>query len=180
MKKGGRKPEWLISDERGQSILEFVILVPLLVGILLMLIKANTAVQMAIVNQKYAREQALILALNSPVYPPLRFRAGEQRMEGKAINQMILGVADNVAPEEGDYPPSASTQTLVLYGDQVVGGSDDVKSEPRQRSQVRIRNTVGLCTQSNGIFISGVLTPAWKIREGAVDFAFCRSGVDEQ
>ena len=52
--------------EDGQSIVEFLVSLPLLVGLAVVLIRVNSAIQMSIVNQQYARAQTLNLTYNSP------------------------------------------------------------------------------------------------------------------
>jgi len=56
-----RPPTWLpdLSSERGQSVLEFVFMLPILLGLIVIMVRSNTVIQMSIVNQKYARAQAL-------------------------------------------------------------------------------------------------------------------------
>lgn len=143
-----------IQTEEGQSILEFLILLPILIATPLMLIKVNTAIQMSVVNQQYARSQALFLAFNSPVYPERRFREGPgSTFEERGVDEMVLGVSDNVA--EPNYEPEASTQEIVRLGKDI--GNDEPQSEDaRKRGKIRIRNTVSMCTQYNGAIEEGM------------------------
>lgn len=133
-------------QEDGQSVVEFLVLLPVLVGMAAFLIKVQTAIQVSIVNQQYARAQALFLTYNSPVYPELRLRS-----KFPDDQMMYLGVSDNVAPRdsEGDYIPEASTQKLVRPG-QSLGNNEDKREDVNQRGQIRIRTTVSLCLPMPG------------------------------
>lgn len=134
----------LLQNEEGQSVLEFVLMLPVLLGLTAVVYRVNAAIQMSIVNQQYSRAQALFLAFNSPVYPELRFRMDLQR---KGYNQMVLGVSDNPAPKNEDqYNPEATVWDIAP---RTPGGSNEPQAEPDLRTKVRIRNTVHLCTQSD-------------------------------
>jgi hypothetical protein len=131
-------------NEEGQSIFEFMLMLPMLVGLSVILVRINSAIQSSIVNQKYARAQALFLTFNSAFYPRL-----EQQMSliNYGNNQMILGVSDNPAPVgEGEYLPKASTQ--LISRNKKMQASDAPKEEPNLRANVRVRNSVTLCTQT--------------------------------
>lgn len=133
------------SAESGQSIIEFMFLLPMLVGLAVLLVRVNTAIQISIVNQQYARQHVLFLTYSSPVYPRIRIR--EDSFIERGFNQMLIGVSENLAPE-GSYVPKASTKNIARKPKL---GSNDVKSEPSERGEVRVRTTVSLCTQPNVI-----------------------------
>jgi hypothetical protein len=128
--------------EDGQSIVEFLISLPLLVGLAVVLIRVNSAIQMSIVNQQYARAQVLNLAYNSPFYPEKSRRV---ILERSKMNQLILGVSENI-PGSGNFIPKASTQRVTRLP--TLRGPEVPQEEPKQRANVRIRDTVTLCTQS--------------------------------
>ena len=50
-------------------MLEFLVMLPLMVGLAMLMIRVNTVIQMGIVNQQYARAQALFVAGNGSEYP---------------------------------------------------------------------------------------------------------------
>ncbi len=134
--------------EEGQSVIEFVLLLPLMVGMTVMLVRINTAIQMSIVDQQYARAQTLWLAFNSPVYPQLRLL--EDTVVPNKFSSITLGVSDNVAPDPSEgqpYQPIASTQNITRQPH--VTDSDPHDGNPTQRSLVRVRDTVTMCTQPN-------------------------------
>lgn len=129
---------------------------PLMAGFFLILLRVNMAMQVSIVNQQYARSQALFLAYNSAVYPELRLQ--NSSLNEKRYNQMIIGVSDNTPPDDtgGKYQPRATTQNITQ---KKVGGSEEAHQEPERRAAVRIRNTVTLCTQTNVIDEGGSYKP---------------------
>ena len=129
-------------DEQGQSIVEFLISLPLLIGLALVMIKVNSAIQMSIVDQQYARAQVLNLTYNSPFYPTKDKRSV---LIGSQMNQMIVGVSENL-PGAGNFIPEASTQRITRLPK--APGPEAPQEEPKQRAKVRIRDTVTLCTQS--------------------------------
>lgn len=131
----------------GQSILEFLIVLPLMVGLVMLMVRVNTAIQISIVNQQYTRAQALFIAYNSAVYPRL-----EQRIAGgdkSAFNQMIMGMSFKAISAGDDFTEGNRQPDAPLGIISRKGGSDDPKIEPEQRAKVRIRTTVTLCTQTN-------------------------------
>lgn len=183
-----------LQNDEGQSVMEFLVMMPVLLALVVLVVKIHTAIQISIVNQKYARGRTLFLTYNSPVYPA---RLGSRdlgpnglattELINKHYNRMVIGVsALTVSAEEdfGSLTPRALTQ-LVARSRATATGSNEDKSEPERRSLVRIRTTVALCT------------PSWVIRMGSryeswassqdllgsefspASFAYCRSPLDE-
>jgi hypothetical protein len=133
-----------VSHEEGQSLLEFVLMLPLLVGLSIIMVRVNQAIQVSIVNQQYARADALFLSFNSPIYPVL---AKQTRLIQFGTNQLILGVGDNVAGDgDANYRPKATVQLIARS--KKVQASDAPGEEPPTRSLVRVRGTVTLCTNT--------------------------------
>ena len=134
-------------DQRGQSVVEFLIFLPILVLFVVTTIQVNTAIQIAIVNQKYSRAQTFVLAANSAVYPDLQRRYGPGNFFGdKEIDQMNLGISDNKAVP--GYFPTATVVRVSRRG-KPTGNNEEQKEDHTQRGLVRIRNNVTLCTQFN-------------------------------
>jgi len=130
-----------VSNEEGQSLFEFLLMLPMLVGLTVILVRVNSAIQISIVNQQYARAQTLFLAFNNSTYPVL---SQQSRLIKNGTNQLILGVSDNVADNEG-YTPIASVQMITR--NKSGQASDAPREEPTtMRARVRIRNSVTLCT----------------------------------
>ena len=130
------------TGEAGQSVLEFLLMLPMLVGFVMILMKVNTAIQISIVDQQYARAQTLFLTMNSPFYPT---RATQAALVSVQTNSMLVGVSNNQSTP--GYTPSATTQWVARTSN-AVGADNSPKSEPKRRASVRIRNSVTLCTQN--------------------------------
>src|SRR4051812_17762912 len=96
-------------NDEGQSVLKFLLMLPMMVALVVILVRINTAIQIAIVDQQYSRTQALALSYNSSVYPLLRLR--NPHLTDKGYNQMILGVSSNKA-DSNDYKPEAATHYI--------------------------------------------------------------------
>jgi hypothetical protein len=131
-----------IMDDKGQSVFEFLMMLPMLFGMVIILTRVNTAIQISIVNQQYARAQTLFLAFNSPIYPSLDHQVLD--LIAKSTNQMIVGVSDNPPGASKSYTPQATVQHISRK--KSVPAPDTPNEEPTIRAKVRIRNTVTLCT----------------------------------
>jgi hypothetical protein len=143
-------------DAKGQSILEIVVVLPFLFILVGMLFRLNMGLQMAINNLQYARSQLYILAGNSPEYPRLQFRHKIANEGGgfadKEQDMMVLGVSDPRALAEASsgntMPAIPQKQKITRAG--VAGGSEDA-GEVDSRTNIRIRDTTGMCTQMNSV-----------------------------
>ncbi len=179
------------ADENGQSVIEFLIMLPVMIAMVIILVRVNTAVQISIVNQKYARSHTLALAFNSPIYPARRRSDGSPglamgQMVEKGYNRMVIGVSENAMSEDdgGRYSPKAVTQMVARSQTTSLGAGPD-KEEPDRRSEVRVRTTVSLCSntwviQKNSGWVSyfdyqDQLGPDFS----GSSFALCRSPLDE-
>ncbi len=135
----------ITNEDLGQSIIELILMLPVMIGLIILMIKINTAIQVSIVDQKYARAQALFLTFNSPFYPDIEKQV---KMADYSMNQMLVGVSGNLesSGQGSDYLPEATTQNIARNPR---GQRDDPGKEPiLSRSKVRIRNSVTLCTQN--------------------------------
>jgi hypothetical protein len=84
----------------------------------------------------------LFLAFNHAFYPRVDQR---QKLAENASNQIVLGVSDNAAPNgDEDFSPKATVQLIAR--NRMLPGSETPKEEPMRRTNVRIRDTVTLCT----------------------------------
>jgi hypothetical protein len=134
-------------NEKGQSLLEFLIMLPLMLGLVALMTRVNTAIQASIVEQQYARAQTTWLTFNSPVYPVLRLQATE--LNGKNFNQMMIGVSDNLISSDSNLPVASTTMIARNPAVASRASNADQVDGPTSRALVRIRNTVTLCTQGN-------------------------------
>lgn len=141
-------------DTSGQSVIEFLIVLPLMVGLVVLMVRVNTAIQVSIVNQQYVRAYTLFFAYNSPIYPRLRNRVGA--LDAHGYNQILLGISNQKISEGDGYEQENITpDAAVISLTEKKGGVDDPHVEPELRSRVRVRTTVTLCTQTNVIKNSG-------------------------
>lgn len=174
--------------ESGQSILEFLLMLPMLVGLTIVLVRVNQAIQVSIVNQQYARMQSLWLAFNSPVYPALKLNVGV--ITAQQENQQIILVAGNQAPADGSNiePEAATSYVARKQGLQHLGDGDP---DATQRALVHVRDTVTLCTQSNVVRSKSGYIPIlpmsttapfaptgnYSLSEDVGQFDFCHGGL---
>jgi hypothetical protein len=164
-----------VVNQKGQSLVEVVFLLPIIFGLFVVTSKINTAIQVAIVNQQYARAQALTLAQNSPYYPR---REQQKVMATKNSNQLIMGVADQVLDEDDEGVPKATVQ--VISRTRGLAGSEPQDKEPEKTYHVRLRNTVSLCTHpivvrtQNGYKLYGADQVKENFTPNMLDY--CRNG----
>ena len=126
--------------ESGQSLMEFVLILPVMVGMLMLMLRVSSTIQVSIVNQKYSRLRIFEFAGNAPYYPNLqRFK---DFFVAANTNRMVIGVAEDAISGEGE--PAAPA--LKINSSRVVVGSSEPRAEPDRRSEVRVRNTVEMCT----------------------------------
>ena len=168
----------MTQSQEGQSIVEFLVTLPLMIGLVVVMIRVNSAIQISIVNQQYARTQTLRLAYNSPFYPEKDKRSA---LIGSKMNQLIVGVSEN-QPTSGSFIPEASVQRVTRLP--TAQGPDAPQEEPKQRAKVRIRDTVTLCTQSVVVKPGGGgVTPLMNGESyaanpsGSADYFYCGSEV---
>lgn len=173
--------------DSGQSIVEFLIMLPLLVGLTVVLLRVNSLIQISIVNQQYARAQALWIAFNSPVYPPVYSQGRPLRksaMEEKEYNRMVIGISENQPDgEDGSYTPETQTQ-MIARTKAKAGPEGPPQEEPSERGFVKVRTTVALCSQSFVMQGQGGTVPitSANLREGITpkSFLYCRSPLDQE
>jgi hypothetical protein len=143
-------------DAKGQSLIEIVLVLPVLFLFVTILFKLNLATQMSINNAQYARSQLFVLTANSPEYPRLSFRFRPGLFKNAQQDLMILGVSDpkaiklaNYSADDGGGGMEAipQTQKLDRLGRNIEGS--DERGEQAKRNEIRVRNTASICTQMN-------------------------------
>ena len=183
-------------DSSGQSVMELLFMLPVIIAITVVMTRVNTAIQVSIVNQQYARAQAHWLAFNSAVYPELRLRTRDFMSANRGYNQLLLGISGDTPPaDETIYNPSAMVYEITR-NKQVDSGANTIQAEQvSTRGKVRIRTTVSLCTQANVIGQGKTAVPllvlngkapyhpvtgeqgTWKIRD-STPFDWCTRPLD--
>ena len=167
----------VVSQQKGQSLLEFLFALPVMFGITLILIRVNTAIQSSIVQQKYARGTATFLTWNSPYYPEVnnakRMGYGGQNEGPTGTNEFILGVMANASNPDGSTTPMALDVPVTKKGPK-----HPPQGIPDQAKSIFLRNTVSLCTKTH-MLANGALIHYGNvgINEQAT-FDFCRGRYD--
>src|SRR4051812_28584394 len=98
-----------LNQEEGQSIIEFLLMLPMILALTFILFRVNSAIQVSIVNQQYSRAQILFLTYNNPYYPELD---KQQNMRQSGNNQMVVGVSDKLAVGSAKFHPDATVQLI--------------------------------------------------------------------
>jgi hypothetical protein len=136
--------------EKGQTLLEVTFLLPFLLLFVILLYKIMIASQMSIVNSQYARSQVYVLLSNNSDYPRIYFRKLPSMFIAKDQDRMILGVADpKAASPDTSIEPMPQLYSISRKGTSVPGSNDT--GEVKLRTEVRVRNTSGICTQLNDL-----------------------------
>ena len=144
-----------IANKKGQSILEVIFVLPLLLLFVALLYKVNMAVQMAINNAQFSRSQVFTLTANSPNYPRLQFAFyNTATFAGNQQDRLVMGVADPTAlsgsnAATGKIDPIPQTQKIGRANTSVKGSTE--AGEVNLRTEIRVRNTSAICTQLNSI-----------------------------
>lgn len=173
-------------DEKGQSIIEFIFMMPVLVGLFVLMYRFNSAIQISIVNQRYMRSHMLGINFNSPVYPQRSLISASFANTGAKTNQFVMGVSEDTwFADDGETVEKHSPQVMkqLIARSKNKMGPDPENEEPERRGNVRIRSTIAMCTQSNVVGGTGKLairTPA-ALKEGFQSNAFyyCGGPIDE-
>lgn len=132
------------AGEEGQSIIEFMLLLPLMIGLTVMMIRINSAVNVSIVNQKYSRLASHFLTFNSPYFPATGSGSSEKNQRRPGMHRLTTGIADNVIGA-GSRRPKAVEVFVARNRTLASSASNAAGSEPDSRANVRVRTTVTLC-----------------------------------
>ena len=105
-------------------MLEFLLMLPVMMGLVILMIRVNSAIQVSIVDQQYARAQAHFLTFGSPVFPQISQRV--PNLDGKGYNQMVMGVSDNLTSLRAQPTyPGATTQNIARNRKVAAMGNND-------------------------------------------------------
>jgi hypothetical protein len=138
--------------EKGQSIIEFALLLPLMVAMLMLLIQTEMAINVAIVGQKYTRSHLYHLFFNHPYYLELGFLKSKN---GEIYGRMWTGMDSKVSPDQTVYPipPQVKIGTVKIKNDDSVDNVED-SPEVKARQIVRIKMTSFTCSAPFGFKIN--------------------------
>ena len=128
-------------NERGQALIEFIMLVPLIMAFVWYLVHVNLAINKSIVGQKAARSQLFLKLYNH--------RSGPVQNEfGNVVRSMFyVGVAAQVTSSGAVEAP---TEMLGIgMAPKPMAVANDDPGEPQMgsmRQKVRVRTIFGICT----------------------------------
>lgn len=142
----------LRDQRRGQTLLEFLIVLPLILVFIKITLKVNAASQISINNQKALHSKILDLASNSPFFP--RIANHEVSFVKKNRNFMTIGM---VAGPFDDANPA--TQIAPIHEISRDPATQAIKGPPGQEARsttgVRVRTSAGMCPQVIAINVNG-------------------------
>jgi len=133
--------------QRGQSLIEFAFLLPIIMTMLIIMVGVENAVTSAIVNNKYARSQLHYLLFNSRYYPEVQFATPSQG--DTLFGRWWVGVDQKVRSDENrDVNPSAPT---IKIGKGRPPAGDETAGDTETRQNVRIRIYSFICIPAYGL-----------------------------
>jgi hypothetical protein len=133
-----------IKCNRGQALLEFILLLPILITFLWYMMHVSMSINKSIVAQKHARSQVFLRLMNHA--------AGPQRspdMQSQDRSGYFIGVANEVIVTESDNQTAPVVTLGVGFKPKPKTGANDDPGEPEPgslRQRVRVRTAFGLCT----------------------------------
>jgi|GEM_PF-3866165 len=151
---GAKKSHESPVKHKGQALLELLIMVPVLLVFAKLTLKINGATQISINNQKALRVKILDLALNSPFYPKRNLHTRE--FVEKKRNHMSIGLVDDEVFDENSGVTKAPNHEIARTPAESIAGAP--VSEPAERTLIRVRSSVGMCTPVIAMSAAG----AWK------------------
>lgn len=163
--------------QKGQSMLEFALLLPLITGMFMLVIQVQMAISTAIVNQKYARGQLYFLFFNNRYYPEYFFI---RKTDQSVMGQLWVGVSSiNHFGDDNPFPsaPTVKVGRFKPPEDENIHSefTGDSEGQPkRQNIHVRILSFTcvpPLGRNVNAFFTEGSLEEA--TFEGG--FQYCRN-----
>jgi hypothetical protein len=148
--------------KRGQSMLEFALLVPIIVLMLQILIETESAVSTAIVNQKYSRNTMQFLMFNHRNYLERHFVA--KKSDASYLTRYWIGVSNDVMTNESAgaaVKPKAPLRPIGLVkklpsdadSEQPQTEYDDIE----ERKYLRIRTSIFTCVPPLSVNNNGLL-----------------------
>ncbi len=144
MRNFRRMPK-LIKNERGQALLEFVLMLPMVMAFFWYTLKVNVAVNKSIVAQTHLRSQLFLKLLNHRDYPV----TDEYQSNPSNRSVYYMGVSDNVTTNTRAFSPAPIVKLGIGTKPKVFPGTRDEAGEAESdwlRQNVRIRSAFGICT----------------------------------
>ncbi len=166
----------VVRNQKGQSLIEFLIALPMMIGISLLLVRVNTAIQASIVQQKYARGAIHFFTWNSPYFPEKSFSGrmgyGGNKQGPTGTNDFVIGVSGRTMTGSDSSPSSLE---VAITKD---GPAHPAQGIPESSRSVFLRNSLNLCTKSH-MLGDGTLPRFGNVGLNEQStFAFCRGRFD--
>ncbi len=137
-----RKQKKNMDNERGQALLEFILMIPIVLMFVWYLVHVNLAINKSIVAQKHARSQLFLKLFNHRSGPMLSEFIQTKR------SHFYVGVSSKVMQSDGR--PEAPTEMLgVGPNPKLLPDVNDEPGEPSAnspRQRIRVRTVFGICT----------------------------------
>lgn len=133
------------SRERGQALIEFILIMPILLTFIWYLVHVNSAINKSVVAQTNARGWLFVKLFNHSHGPVLEEMAASDR------STFSLGVAGNVM-EEGEQSYVAEAPMERLGIGPLPQENTEANNEPGEptagskRQDIRVRTAFGICT----------------------------------
>ncbi len=137
-----KKPADRRQKERGQALIEFILLLPIVLMFVWYLVHVSLAINKSIVGQKHTRSQLFLKLFNHRSGPIYSEFAQTRR------SHFYIGVSDEVVQGEG-RPPAPTEMLGVGPSPKLKKGMNDEPGEPTAnsaRQRVRVRTVFGICT----------------------------------
>lgn len=132
-----------IQEEEGQSLIEFIMLIPIVLAFVWYLVHVSVAINKSIVGQKHARSQLLHKMWNHRSGPVDKDFASSDR------SMFYVGVSGEIAA--GDSVKAVAPVEMLGLGPnpkKMADANDDPGEPPPNvyRQKVRVRSAFGICT----------------------------------
>ncbi len=140
-----RKRIKFIKNERGQALLEFILMLPMVLAFFWYTLKINVAINKSIVAQKHLRSQLFMKLLNHRDYPVI----DEYQRNPSDRSAYFMGVFNEITTTIGSFSPAPTVQLGIGTRPKTFPGSRDEPGEAEAgwlRQNVRIRSAYGICT----------------------------------
>lgn len=128
--------------DSGQSLVEFIFMLPFIITMIVYMTQLNGAINMSINYQQFVRSHLFHLMFNSRNYPEIQY---SNNFHG---NRLYLGVNKDVITEGSELTPKTPR---VKVGSKTPSGDETVDIYPSvtKRQHIQVRVIMGICTPNN-------------------------------
>lgn len=140
-----RKRLKLIKNEKGQALLEFIMMLPMVLAFFWYTLKVNVAINKSIVAQKHLRSQLFLKLHNHRDYPVIN----EYENNPGDRSAYFMGVSDLSTLGGDQFSPAPIVNIGIGTNPRSLAGTRDDEGEAQPgwlRQNVRVRSAYGICT----------------------------------